>query len=507
MPFIPDSQSQQRGFVPDKRTLGGFGENLVRSTGNLIGDTVMGVVNIANPNMEKNTVANLYKLADGIVSKLVPGEQSNEAMVDGLVKYYTNRYGSFDNIANTFYNDPAGLIDDAALVLSVGGSAITKLDDASRIGKVASQLGNTLDITGQAGRLAGKGLNLASNMGAGVARSMGNQLSGLSDELSMKSLRPSPSQQRKFTNLTGQSIPEYRRSIGQFGGAEDTLAMQKGRITQETNKYNALTRTGEIVDPTPYIDQLRQRASEIVQSDFSEEAQRVSNDLMKRADNLETKALQYMQDNGTNGIPIDIITETKSSSFSKVPQGAMMDQSSLLGSKEAGGIGRGVLEDMAPGSSKIGKQLQADILLKNIADQQAGLGKGTQLINAFKPVGYGSGLGGMLGGLKGAITGGIVASTVNNPKVLGAVSKGAYNLGNKLKTTTIPKLKVPTKVSKGYKVTRPLRAFERASSGARSKQSAESTLRGGKQQKLGTGSQAILSEIERNKKKNPFYKL
>lgn len=513
-----EKYGQQLGFqVPTPKLsqgyLAGVARNAPKSLGNFVGDTVKGVANIINPNMEKNTVANLVKLTTGIVGALMPGEQKNEEYAKQLANYYVDRYGGFDNIVNTFYNDPVGLIDDAAMVLSAGGTAATKAGKLSKFGKLAevgqdiSRLGNTLDPIQAIGRGVGKGMDLASEAGSGIFKSAGNQLTGLSDELSMRSLRPSPSQQRKFQDLTGKSIPEYRRSINQFGGAEDTLSQQSGRIKKASGAYNNLVRTGEIVDPTPYINELRQKANEIIQSNFSQEAQRVADDLSRRADILETKALQYMEANGTNGIPIDIITETKSSSFSKVPQGAMMDQSALLGSKEAGGIGVGVLEDLAPGSQKIGKQLQADILLQNIAKQQSGLGKGTQVLNAFKPVGYGSGLGGMLGGLQGAITGGIVASTINNPKVLGNISKGAYNLGNKLKSGKLPKVNIPSSVGNAYQTTRPARAFERASSGVRSNQSREPMPMGGKQQQLGAGSQAILSEIERNKKKNPFYKL
>jgi len=504
------NQFMQQNNLSPKLSLAGFGRNVGRSAGNLIGNTVSGVANIFNPDMEKNTGYQLLNLATGIVDSILPGEQGNEKYAKALADYFVDRYGSIENIGNTFYTDPVGMLDDVSMFFTGGGSAAKnigkfgKFDDLARIGSKVQNFGQAIDPLLMAGRGIGKVAEGGSNLIGGTLQ---KGASGLADELMLKSLRPSPSQISQFENLTGMKLQDYLRKNKIYGSADDISKIIEDTISGTTKPaYNNLVRTGEIVDPTPYIDQLRQQAKKIIQSDFSEEAQKVSNDLMKRADNLETKSLQYMQANNTSGIPIDIITETKSSTFSKVPKGALMDSTTLLGSKQAGGIGIGVLEDLAPGSQKLGKELQAQMLLKNVADKQKGLGKGSQVLNAFKPVGYGSGLGGILGGVQGAITGGIVASAVNNPKVISKITQGLDKFSN-------AKMKLPKVNTKAYKAISPFRPILKGVNEGKQRQE-EKQLQGVEKQKKVVSQKPIklnnlkrpkvLSSYDNNNKNNPF---
>jgi len=510
MPMQEIQRFMQENNLRETPTVGGFVNNLGSSAANLVGNTVSGVANIFNPDMEKNTGYQLLNLATGIVDSILPGEQGNEKYAKALADYFVDRYGSIENIGNTFYTDPVGMLDDVSMFFTGGGSAAKnigkfgKFDDLARIGSKVQNFGQAIDPLLLAGKGVGKVIEGGNNLiGGAIQKGAGS----LADELMLKSLRPSSSQINQFEKLTGMKLQDYLRKNNLYGSAEDISKIIEDTLTNKTTPaYNKLARSGEIVDPTPYIDQLRQKAQQIVQSDFSEEAQKVSNDLMKRADNLETKALEYMQMNNTSGIPIDIITETKSSSFSKVPKGTMGDPTAMAGNKLAGGIGIGVLEDVAPGSKKLGKDLQAQMLLKTIADKQKGLGKGSQVLNAFKPVGYGSGLGGILGGVQGAVTGGIVASAVNNPRVISKVSQGLNNISK-------AKLKLPKVNTSVYKSISPFRPIMKGINEGKQTEEQRRLQEEEKRKKAVSQSTTklnnlkrpkVLSSYDNNNKNNPF---
>jgi hypothetical protein len=516
MPFIPDSQSQPQrtGFVPDKKSLEGFGQNLGRSAGNYVTGTVKGVANILNPDFEKNTLGQLLLLGSSVVEALLPGEQGNEDRARQLAEYFKQRYGGIDNIYNTFYNDPVGLIDDASLLLTGGGSAIKgagvlgKVDDVARIGSNIQKAGNLLEPAnlafkvGQAG-VSGMG-KITNNLTNGIKPKVGEMMIGASDELLNRSFRASPSQATNFEKLTGNTIPQYRRQNKLFGSADELVDTVGQKI--KDSPYNKMVRTGEIVDPTPYVDSLRKQAQSLEFSG-SKENLLIAKDLYSRADILEESALRYMDMNNTSGVPINMLTDVKSSSFGKVSNNTMIDPTMASGAKESGKIGASYLEELAPGSRHAGKTMQADILLKEIAEKQKNLGKGTQLINAFKPVGYGSGMGGIVGGVQGALVGGLTAATINNPKVLSKLSEAFYKTGTRLKEGG--KVAKPTKVArtssfggKIYQGSRVSRASERISSGLE-KQSQEAE----RQKKRRGQSNQITKAILSKKNRDPFSKL
>ena len=62
----------------------------------------------------RETAKALWKLATGLVQKIIPGEQENEAAVDAVGKFLANRYGVYDregnfsleNIKRTIAKDP-----------------------------------------------------------------------------------------------------------------------------------------------------------------------------------------------------------------------------------------------------------------------------------------------------------------------------------------------------------------------------------------------------------------
>ena len=146
---------------------GNFMTNFLPSLGRNIQDIGEGLVNVVNPNVEQNTVANLLKLVAGTGQKIIPGQQGQEQYFDATADFYKNRYGSVDNFKKTINNDPVGFLLDASTVLTAGGAAVGKVGQVGKVGKLAkagqviAKAGQLLDPVQSGLMLAGKGADVA----------------------------------------------------------------------------------------------------------------------------------------------------------------------------------------------------------------------------------------------------------------------------------------------------------------------------------------------------------
>jgi len=149
----------------EPKSVGGFLGNVVKSGADAIGGVGSALINVLNPDMENNTVAGVAKLALGTGQLLIPGEQGLEKYPKAVADFYKNRYGSLEAIGNTLYNDPVGALLDASVVADLGGSAIGKLGEISKINKLV-KAGKTIKDVGQAVdplRIVTKGVGKALN--------------------------------------------------------------------------------------------------------------------------------------------------------------------------------------------------------------------------------------------------------------------------------------------------------------------------------------------------------
>lgn len=90
-------------------------------------------VNVFNPNMENNTLANLGRIAVGGAQKLIPGEQGSEKNFDSLIGAFKNRYGSLDAATNTAVEDPFGFGSDVAALFTGGATLVGKGAKAANV--------------------------------------------------------------------------------------------------------------------------------------------------------------------------------------------------------------------------------------------------------------------------------------------------------------------------------------------------------------------------------------
>jgi hypothetical protein len=89
-----------------------------------------------------DTATGLYDIGAGGVSKFIPGEQPSEAAFDAAVNYYGDRYGGAENIANTFKEDPVGVLSDlspAGLLLGKAGK-VAKIPGAQAVTDAATAI-------------------------------------------------------------------------------------------------------------------------------------------------------------------------------------------------------------------------------------------------------------------------------------------------------------------------------------------------------------------------------
>ena len=123
-----------------------------------------------------DTFNSLKDLGAGIASKVygaVGGEQDpavkakSEAVADALGKHFKDRYGSIEGVKHALATDPIGIMADASIVLTGGGSA------AARVPGVIGEVGNAVRTAGSVLdpiQTAGRAVNA---VGRGVAEGLG----------------------------------------------------------------------------------------------------------------------------------------------------------------------------------------------------------------------------------------------------------------------------------------------------------------------------------------------
>ena len=184
------------------RSLEGFASNIGTSAVKNAKDIGSGIINIVNPDLEQNTLANLAKLGIDL-GKIAAGDKSENNRAKLLAKFYVNRYGSIDKAMETAYTDPVGVALDASAVLEGGGALlkgagfVSKSSKVAQVGELASKAGRMIDPVAQTAELVGKGVGKMTEATQGVRDST-------SSFLAKKSIKANPSQLEKFKDLTGK---------------------------------------------------------------------------------------------------------------------------------------------------------------------------------------------------------------------------------------------------------------------------------------------------------------
>lgn len=465
---------QYKSLTTPQKSVGGFAKNVVTSGVKLLGDTASAALNVFNPNMQKNTVANIARLTTGAaqladptrgnqIVSAIPGlgavqdrAGNQEGQAKAVGQFYKDRYGGIDNIANTIYNDPVGVVADAATVatgiggaLRGGGAAATKLGLAgksntlTRAGRTASNIGRTIDPL----MVAGKGV---SRVGGAVASKVRPTLFNRADRMVTAGIG-TPDKQYALQQKAGRSVSSfideydlYDRSsekaaqvVNDIGEQFDTSAMNAnksmsvGQIIKAFDDEIAKLSEGsggQIADATQQkineLQRLRQKyLDSIVQSNET--------DIFKRkyttAGTRKNPTKKVQATSSPINVPLKRVTEFRKNVIDPdIPKSEFglnpRDTGKAGGTKTARNIFRRESIKVAPELEKLGLDYGMAKELQKILEKSEIRQANRQPFNIHKL--GGSLAGGVVAGAPGVIGGFLIEQIVNHPYFIKHASKG-----------------------------------------------------------------------------------
>lgn len=440
--------------APQTKSVGGFMGNIVGSGFKAVGDLGGALVNTLNPDMEKNTVANLGKLVIGTLQYIDPTQALGtkyEKNAKAVGQFYLDRYGSVDKVMNTLYNDPVGMALDVGAVLSGAGGALKGAGSVSKVAgltKAGNAFSKAASFTDPFS-LAGKGVRVAGKPVAGAIRPA---LKDVSTFLARRSIKASGSQANKFAEMNrGLPVEKFLLENNITGGATKAGMKQLDAIISPLQKlYDKQTKTGAVIDRKIYAQALLDKAIELEKMSDDPATRSLVEKLFKEAEYQNSK-LSPMTNTQ--------LADTKTKAFKNSADNALANPNVSSLNEQIGRAGQGAIEIIAPGSKKLGQKLKPYYGLKEIMSAQSEVGRGAQIVNGFKApfagmiagAGAGSFLPGV-GNLGGAIAGSIGAYVANSPRFQGSAAVAL----NKLSKGKFPKVpgKVVNTAKTGYDLAR-----------------------------------------------------
>jgi len=85
------------------------------------------------------TAKNIGQLGSSVISLVRDGEQGNEQLARDVGQFFADRYGGFENVAQTLRDDPVGFLADASMILT-GGAMISARVPTVMAGAVAKNI-------------------------------------------------------------------------------------------------------------------------------------------------------------------------------------------------------------------------------------------------------------------------------------------------------------------------------------------------------------------------------
>lgn len=149
-------------FHPETGEPMSWGDVAVSAAKNFGPSAINMAAGVANTVMHPiQTAESLYDVGKGAVSKAAgalgveqdPEQKAQrEAALNGVIDFFTDRYGGIDNLKHTIATDPAGFAMDLSSVLTGGETALARIPGATRaanaVGK-AAEVTNPVNIAGK----------------------------------------------------------------------------------------------------------------------------------------------------------------------------------------------------------------------------------------------------------------------------------------------------------------------------------------------------------------------
>lgn len=420
-----------------------FGKNLLTSTGNLIKDTAGSLVNVLNPDMEQNTLANLGKAGVGAAELFIPGEQGQEKYARAIGDFYKQRYGSIDNIKKTLYEDPAGALADISTVLTGGAGA---LKGAASLGK-AGKLAKVANVVGRAGELSDplrgitKGVSkIAGNKFKDLVKKMGRKIEA-SGEKAVTAGLGNPVTQSKLEQKFGIKPSEFINKYNLYDRDPTRAAEIPSQIM---DRYNELAlKSGKQTDLGTIISSIDNEISNLTSgaNKYADANISAANELMRRKQQLlemvgatdsQTPLMANIAD----------ITQYRRTLDKDIPQSMFNLDAKGSGTAQGAKTMRNYLRDAInssdPEIAQLGREYGFSKGMSKVYADAAKRGSNRQLLSLPK---LGSmGIGSYLAGAPGIVGGYLLEQMANSPKTAELSSKAQMNVGRALQSAQMPKI-------------------------------------------------------------------
>lgn len=465
--------------------LKGTAGNILPSAGKLALGMGEAVANSFNPDLSKNTLANVGRLGMGAIQKLDPTQgkliakatsfgspikaydeakgvsTDYQPQAEAVGKFYKDRYGGVNNIKKTLYEDPTGVALDAVTVLSGAGGLVKGAGTLSKSARIA-QIGRGIETAGEvinplsyAGKAAGKvssSLKIEQRLGT-----FGKQVEQAAKDYALRGLRPSQSMITKFKKITGMNLEDYIKKNNLYG---NDVAMAEENVARFLEPFDAKTlRTDVDVPITDILNGYDKRIAELSRSGIDDpvaagQANKLRSQRQSLVDGYYTKKPtgtgSYALKPKVKSRTLKDIVETRRGIDKNTPKSDFGQSIADAGAqRKIGDIYRELQYKYGGKAVKeLGKELQKAYEFKNIVEK-APKGKGTL------PASLSKGIFGIA--LNNPIVGAIAESIINSPRTIGAMSKSGQSLGRLIQKTSkakLPKTNIFSKLVKGAQINR-----------------------------------------------------
>lgn len=438
------------GGVQQPKTVGGFAGNVVKSGANAVGGVASSLINVLNPNMEKNTVANLARLGVGTAQLLDPTQvlgTGQEETARNVGRFYDQRYGISDlargdfrsagnKAFNSFYNDPVGVALDASAVVGGAGSvakglgAASKISGLSRVGRALGTASEFIDPI----QLAGRGVGFA---GRGLGGKVASGLDKASESIVTRGLG-NPRELAKAEGVAGMSAGKLMKKYNVFDRSAESLGdAASGINAQRSEMVGTAIQAGKSANIRKIVEAFDTEIAKL------QELGKTSDKAAAQAAELSRRKSMFMQSLATNNnVPIlEKINQIKSDFQADIPESTFGMPTQDIG--KAGGTTQayrtllGGLENSLPGIRQIGREESAFYKLQKAAKSAESRRAARNPISLGKIVS--GGVGGAVAGIPGIVGGMAVEAVANSPLVTMLASKGLSGAASVVKGVKVPK--------------------------------------------------------------------
>lgn len=224
------------------------------------------------------TMESVSRTARGAIDYASQGfSPENRPQAEAVGKFFSDRYGGYENLKRTAAQDPVGLLMDASTVLTGGGGLLSGVSDAA---SMAGKVGGILSKAGE----AINPVMLPFKTGAAVANKVAG--SSLPASLYISSLKPSTALSaeeriKRVTTGLNERIPVTEKGMAQLeegisglnrdithGIANSTIqgrTISKAKLVDELDKLETFY-TDHYADPTPYVSAVQRLKNGLIAS-------------------------------------------------------------------------------------------------------------------------------------------------------------------------------------------------------------------------------------------------